>query len=149
MTKESRFRVWDMFWKKMDYNPSCLTVFGDYKVNANFITHYEDNPDKIWLEYIGVVDSNKKRMYVGDIVEATKEYDFDFVNGGYTKSHKIRGVVEFSNKRLGTLSGFFINPTKNYFRDEGWYDYEGWLEVKTEDMTVIGNTYENPELLEE
>jgi len=76
-----------------------------------------------WMQYIGLQDKNCKEIYEGDVVE----------------DHIGVGVVEYSDKR----AAFRVN-----YRDgmAKWFlDYN--IKGEIESIEVIGNIYENPELM--
>lgn len=75
-------------------------------------------------QYTGLKDKNGKEIYEGDILRV---YD-DFFRDGLDDMY---GVVKFDNGR------FYLNTFKPYY-NETWIYFE-----------VVGNIYENPELLEE
>ena len=80
-----------------------------------------------WMQYTGLHDKNGTEIYEGDIVLI----DFD-VDEEPTKS-----VVEYKS------GGFVVEA------DFGDFDMTtiGWALDITDSITVIGNIYENPELL--
>lgn len=91
-------------------------------------------------QFTGLKDENGKEIYEGDIIEFS--YD-EFIGNFDTKVAK--GTIEFIN-------GCFLIKT---FEIEGkkvkGTDYEEWFllyTVNTYTLKVIGNIYENSELLE-
>lgn len=89
--------------------------------NQRICTESGMQPDEfVLMQYIGLQDKHGREVYEGDIVR------------GYDDHHEpIFGVVTFRD-------GSFVikNPAIAHFR---WMDYT---------LEVIGNAYENPELLE-
>lgn len=77
----------------------------------------------------GLKDKNGKLIYEGDIVK----FNFD--------TDEIKAVVSWDDKEL---IGFYLNTT-DYFKDKYVTDYDFYKN----DYEVIGNIYENPELLED
>lgn len=84
--------------------------------------------DFIVMQCTGLKDKNGKLIYEGDIVKFN--YDTD----------EIKAVVSWDDKEL---IGFYLNTT-DYFKDKYVTDYDFYKN----DYEVIGNIYENPELLE-
>lgn len=81
-------------------------------------------------QYTGLKDKNGKEIYEGDII---------FIKGE-TELLDIKGKVEYSN----TFAQFIITNTGSIVNEaESLGDYE------EEDIEVIGNEFDNPELLEE
>lgn len=81
-------------------------------------------------QYTGLKDKKQKEIYEGDII---------FIKGE-TKLLDIKGKVEYSN----ILAQFIITNTGSIVNEaEPLGDYE------EEDIEVIGNICDNPELLEE
>jgi hypothetical protein len=117
--REIKFRAWDKRQKQMS-NPLTLTELTQYE------HHFESKfpnlakwKDLIWLEYTGLRDSYAVEEYYGDIVE-----DDD---GTRRVIEDGCSAVLFKNIKTGAI---------NYF----------WQLSKPH--KVIGNIYENPELLE-
>lgn len=97
-------------------------------------------PDTVG-QYTGVDDKNGKRIYEGDIVAIHDPFS--------TKPHI--GEVVFSKGAFGVRYSF---PTRY---DRFWplsktttvYEDMGWKDEKDITFEVIGNIYENPELLKD
>ena len=79
-------------------------------------------------QYTGLKDKNGKEIYEGDIVSFNLKSD----NGGQPN---ITGYIEYQT----TFSGYRIMSLKGSFA----------LDYNIKDIEVIGNIYDNPELLEE
>ncbi len=86
---------------------------------------------------IGVSDKNGKDAFEGDIVKM--HYFFTNYNHG--------GAFEDEKEIICKLT---INPLGLYFESKDMSDYVcNYIQELTEELEVIGNIHDNPELLEE
>ena len=125
-----KFRAWDKEGNVM-YLPKTIDghigeVY-DYEGNE-WHTLYRDDTDLLIMQFTELLDKNGKEIYEGDIVSFGKDYfDVDML-----------GKVYWYDK----TAGFFIHR----------FDAEGQIEeevlISDYDIEIIGNIYENPELLE-
>lgn len=85
------------------------------------------------MQYTGLKDKNDKEIYEGDIVS------FEDSDGGYEYPDLVvnTGIVEY-----GELGFYFTNRIAVDMAD--FYIKDG----RCDEVEVIGNIYENPELLE-
>ncbi|NOG28548.1 YopX family protein [Lysinibacillus fusiformis] len=146
MSREIKFRAWNKEKKIMCYDNEDNTeeyFDGINSTEIGFINHRLSIPkdDSDWyfrsrydvMQYTGLKDKNGKEIYEGDIVEYN---DFNSLRtGGHAEDKFIVGKVAFS-------CGMWMVEEKNCGHDL----YEGL--VNDEELEVIGNIYENPELLE-
>ena len=88
--------------------------------------------------YTGLKDKNEKEIYEGDIVKSkATRYDY---NSGYSYvTDEFIGVVNFK------YFGFFIMRFNNLPK---WREQRFEL-TQIDEVEVIGNKFENPELLKE
>lgn len=82
---------------------------------------FRSNKFYVWLQYTGLKDKHGKEIYEGDILQLPSRYYGD------TYYEKSIGVIE--------------------------WDYDSWYvknqgDAQYSDMEIIGNIYENPELLQ-
>jgi uncharacterized phage protein (TIGR01671 family) len=84
-------------------------------------------------EYLGLIDSKGVKIFEGDIVDFT----FFYYGETETEEHK-RGVIVFENYSLA----FKVSETEIYYFSDLSFDSES-------DIEVIGNKWDNPELLTE
>ena len=125
--REIKFRVWDKERKIMYYLSDDRWGFGgnsEYSVLSWEDVFAEQYDELISLQYIGRKDKNGEEIYNGDIVE--------FNN--YENGEMYKGLVVFHD------CSFCIDV----FDD---YDYRYMR--KFHYIKILGNKYENPELLKE
>lgn len=117
--RELKFRVWNNLIKKM-FLPLEIYEMTDCRDEKHFGCYY-DKRINIFLQFTGLKDVTGKDIYEGDIVElAPKKYIC---------------VVEYSVRDTR-----FILKNKN--------GYQGEFALIASAIKVIGNIYENPELLQ-
>lgn len=135
--KENKFRAWNIEKKIMCYDneDNCDEYWdGVFSSEVGLINRYLNLPNNIktyvYMQYIGKTDKNKKEIYEGDIVK------------------------EFADcNELGESLYYFyqIRWNEEYCAFEGYdiYGEETFLlsDLHFEDIEVIGNIYDNPELL--
>ena len=145
--REIKFRVWDKKAKKMRYsNKFMIRADGTLLYNKktiecgdeyyNELEYLNENRYEI-IESTGLKDKNGNEIYEGDIVKirAILVYErdtWDGESGEYSGRQQVEEEVECIRviNSMHTLI-YLLNPN--------WVDFE---------MEVIGNKYENPELLE-
>jgi len=123
--KDNKFRAWDKEEKKM-FEVVCVYYDGGCKRFPDS-KYYNSHKIEI-MQFTGLKDKNGKEIYEEDIVQLTG-LDLNFVIVYYED--------RFSLKDTRYLDGEF--PT----------DSNLGLDVYRKRIEVIGNIYENPELLEE
>ncbi len=126
--KEIKFRVWDRE-KKRFIHDCAIKQFGDLIRIWVDEWEYAEPPDRYEVSlYVGKKDKNKKEIYTGDIVRL------------YRPEGEEIGVVEFSD------GAFYVSLPLSEDGEEREAVPFFWTE---DDIEVIGNVYENPELVEE
>lgn len=128
--REINFRAWNKALKTMldvaaiDFRPSKPQIIAD-----NFFYPLSDCEI---MQSTGMIDTNGQKIYEGDVVEFQ---DSQFHVEGYCYTYFInRGVVEYEGGAF-----YFTNlqgSGMDDFTDENYWD-----------CVVVGNIYENPELL--
>jgi len=133
---ELKFRVYDLYNKEMHTQGSTLlgNVVGAIVGCTEPLDDKEKEQYKI-MQYTGLKDKNGTEIYFGDILGTyndNSEYDiWDYSEHGYT-------VVQENSHELGVI---YSDWAMTCFRgDESVFAQEF--------VKVIGNIYENPELLE-
>lgn len=119
MSREIKFRAWDKRHNSMEY------INDLYWFEENGIHDFNDD-NYIFMQNTGLKDKNGKEIYDSDIVKVT---------WGSGK------IVFYEVKYCGSLGYHYLRDTKNKEDDDiiCIYDYS--------QMDVIGNVFNNPELL--
>lgn len=133
--REIKFRCWDIENKEMlevqelDYADS---YDGQPMIRTTMYNDYFDTEDMILMQYTGLKDKNGKEIYEGDII-----YCKQYIGGNCVEYCIEKGYVCFNDGEFGLYrkQGYYQSLYK--FKE---YDYE---------FEVIGNIYDNPELLVE
>lgn len=122
MNREIKFRIWDIENKEMlkvqELDFEPTFYGGRIAIRPDQYNDYFDTEDMILMQYTGIDDKNGKEIYEGDIV----------------KYENMTGKIMFFN-------GSFI--MSNFEETEEWE-----LGVINEELEIMGNIYDNPELLE-
>ena len=134
--REIKFRVWQEMMGKweMSYTPYLYESDGkphDYSgiVNLNQEIQNELPINDILMQYVGLKDKKDKEIYEGDIIS------YKYFKGFSELEQEIIAKVEF----IEGCFGFY-----EYKREDD--DYFNKYDLSN--TVVIGNIYENPELLE-
>ncbi|CKD42858.1 phage protein [Streptococcus pneumoniae] len=132
-----KFRVWVKIGKRMVFSDDILAI--DYE-NKEIVTQqvYFENGlpddrdiycydfDEIELmQSTGLKDKNGKEVFIGDIVKCTRGC-----------LHEVYLEKEYGGTFIGGMPSIYLKGLLNGY---------AW----TEDEEIIGNVYENPELLED
>ena len=142
MSRQIKFRAWDAEQNKM------IEIFdGEYQIQVNeedgtiYCGGYMSNGD--WnepplMQFTGLLDKNGIEIYEGDILCNYEHQNWEW-----------RGIVKFSHGVFG--AEWFANM-KNQSMVGSWGQKHNLRKLDDdiiERQIVIGNIYENPELLED
>jgi uncharacterized phage protein (TIGR01671 family) len=119
-----KFRAWNKVSEEMTYFDFNSII---KKQDALYSIHDEYCNSNVTMQYTGLKDKNGKEIYEGDILKSNASYDRVFWNEDkwsfeVMKRHDIKG---------GWIVGHISNG----------------LKIAAEYNEVIGNIYENPELI--
>ena len=153
MKREIKFRAW---------NPNVGWLADGFSISMDGTEWYDDNghswplSDIELMQFTGLHDKNGREIYEGDILHI--EYFKMAVGenlGVYEAEAELTGVVEFDTlslvlqnivgKKWEEYTGYDAGEGKAKFMYLGDV-YEGSIDAEYQ-IEVIGNIYENPELL--
>ena len=132
------------------YNNKDNTIYDVYSFDNNFIRANPYNAcinsirtfktsDCILMQCTGLKDKNSKLIYEGDIIQFYIDDD-----DPYARSFVTMKIVwedyELDFKAIG------LNKNVECYKDD--YQYLSCINIQQDELEVIGNIYENPELLE-
>lgn len=132
MNDKHKFRVWNkndkkmINWKTM-YDAS---IFLNVGCQGIFI---DERPEHIFMQCVGLPDKSSTLIYEGDIV----------------KNDIAKGVVKLGNPDFlkdSQCSMFYWEMTE--WIDQTHFVFEDDVFTEFKNVEILGNVYENPELLE-
>lgn len=124
-----KFRAWDKHGQKMFANDELIIWNGNVYVNdskkltCNNLKGWSID-DEYLMQSTGLKDKNGKEVFVGDIIKCTRGCP-----------HEVYIEKEYAGTFIGGMPAIYLKGIK-----EGY----AWTEAEE----IIGNIYENPELLE-
>lgn len=121
-----RFRIWDRI------------QMIDFSLNGYVIEEGGNLDDYPIMQSTGLVDKAGKELFESDIV------DFDLPHPSYKT--KERAVVKFGDHQ--TSSDYYASGAYGWYFDSGGFEGETST-AQARPFEIIGNIYENPELLKE
>lgn len=123
--REIKFRAWDKVYKRMVYSLTPMFDENENALDMSWIKDYDG--DYELMQFTGLHDENNVPIYEGDIVPS-------LYNNKPCVVVWDQGCCEFR--------------TENDGYSEHLYDTTGEFDFGRNMWEVIGNIYENPELLE-
>lgn len=139
MTREIKFRAWDKTSKNiyqvtnLGLGPHSWSMLAEGNTTKTGYNPFYPEQVEV-MQYTGLKDKNGKEIYEGDIVKYKYLSGFqcedDYPNGG---EEEIREVKYYNGEFL---------PREKYNEVE-----DGFYSSRYFDFEIIGNIYENPELL--
>lgn len=141
MTREIKFRAWDKFKNEMVQNVTVLAPVYGPSAESRYTggeIYISQKSDYNIMQYTGLKDKNGKEIYELDIIKT-------IYKNGYSLSEVCFGDYDNGIHYDGEESG------------NGWYVKERstiWKDISIQAFRqtigeIIGNIYENPELLKE
>lgn len=131
--REIKFRAWDIDNKEMFYNAEATyddRCDGRGCDDQSFVDVLEDSERYIVEQYTGLKDKNGKEIYEGDILNCEDAW---WNAAGPTHHESPIIVVEWNKYHCG------FDPFADYDCDCGVY-------IEGQQVEVIGNIHEDPEI---
>lgn len=119
-----KFRAWDKLSKTMSAPMSMIDIAKGNLPLSYSVDGQADDRYSVLMQYTGLKDKNGTEIYEGDVVKTFNKYIGSVEFGEQDIGHDFQGI------------GFYVN--EGYGADN---IYGG------QNIEVIGNIYENPELL--
>lgn len=146
-----RYRAWDKEFKEMVQVDALVfdeqIIKATYK-NGNVVK--EDLKNYVLMQSTGLKDKNGKEIFEGDVLKFNDSWD-DCCYEGYVDG-EIEGVnyVEIQSESTGFIFCKTKYPDSSlfYYANEEHLTFQEILTDSDFEFEVIGNIYENPELLE-
>ncbi len=121
---------------EINFNDNTITGNFDGQINDWCHFSFDGNyGDVILRQYVGRKDINGKEIYRGDVVKYLDGYDCSTENGIDFEEFDNIGVIEWEEQEL-----------RYYVTNRQSIDLESFWE--SDEIEVIGNIYQNTELLE-
>jgi uncharacterized phage protein (TIGR01671 family) len=128
MGREIKLRAWDTETKEMSY---------DF-LNKHWLRVCIESPYVELMQYTGLKDKSWKEIYEGDILTST---EYPFQDGGEYNYH---GVIEWIDEE----ASFYMTKRLANLEKRGMSNGISQPIENIEEFEIIGNIYENPELIE-
>ncbi|HEL2055131.1 TPA: hypothetical protein TY413_000424 [Streptococcus suis] len=119
-----KFRAYNPANNKWYNSEEVFVCDGKIYLNDEDFEELTQNNDVELMQSTGLFDKNGQEVYIGDIVKCTSGC-----------SHEVIFLKEYGGRYIGGMPAIYLSDIR-----EGY----AW----TEDEEIIGNIYENPELME-
>lgn len=129
--KELKFRAWNKNMKRMFYTYEAGVTDG-----STDLLEINMPQGFILMQYTGLEDKNGKEIYEGDIVKGSCEVRYGNWDNGFAHEDTDAGIGFYLRKIGANVDKYGYSQL-----DAGMYPFDNF--------EVIGNIYENPELLTE
>ena len=148
--REIKFRAWlkehksmiDVMEIDIDNQTIFYYWFGDHD------GHFENFNKIDLMEYIGLKDKNNKEIYEGDVVKLVHT-GIEISADRLEDLKRFVGIIKYENGIFKIVKTEKSLIESKYFEMEQKKVSEIFIYSKLYDLEVIGNIYENPELLGE
>ena len=136
MNREIKFRAYDEYNNEM-YIVDNLSFEDGLMIKVDMFNDYFEPEEMILMQYTGLKDKNGVEIYEGDIIKFIDDYD-EFEDRDIYEI----GVIQNYDKIYKNESDESSFPNCDYYFSKHLEDYYSECEV-------IGNVWENGELLKE
>ena len=119
-----RYRAWDSWRKRMSVVDRIYIDTEGIRLYDDFGEYWRDFRDVKLMQSTGLKDKNGKEVFVGDIIKCTRRC-----------LHEVYIEKEYGGTFIGGMPAVYL---KGLGEGYAWTEHE----------EIIGNIYENPELLE-
>lgn len=146
MSREIKFRIWYPNYKKMqtgidiDFEHACMDIrngkliFNIDELDYDEVPEYFAESGYVLMQFTGLLDKNGKEIYEGDIVKVFPSFNLPFISAVFFEE----GCFFIDNNIQSSAK-----TTNNTINDTRIPIYK--LVCPFE---IIGNIYENPELMD-
>lgn len=131
--KTIKFRAWHKKENQWVYFHDIAGIF-----HASRIANFNDLEN--WGQFTGLLDKNGKEIYEGDILRVPPKNEWEKINYGCYE------VFFHDGDGVGSHIGFVMNRSHYHGSITGGW-VPAFLPKITKLMEVIGNIYQNPELI--
>ncbi|MCE6986858.1 YopX family protein [Streptococcus suis] len=150
-----KFRAWDIFhnkWVKHFYITENGLIYNMEQLHRDLIGAVPiEQSGLIVMQSTGLFDKNGKEIFEGDVIkfnDVWAEYCYEGYVDGCSEGENIVEIVKTKNG-WGFGKTKFTDSSIFYFLEEERMTFREIVESNDFNMVVVGNIYENPELVEE
>lgn len=154
MLDEIKLRAWDEMNKKMWYSNEVGESLGEWtfqlyfdddgilraiiyrEIDVGFVQKDCQEHQLPIMMYTGIKDKNGRDIYEGDIISFAV-FDYNGADTQYT------GVIKYCGSRFM----IWHDNEQEFYGSDGAFDLD-WVLLQDDELTIIGNIHDNPELLE-
>ena len=143
--REIKFRAWDKLNKEM-FNVESIN-FQERKVYRDIVSYRNFNDIEL-MQYTGMKDVTEKEIYEGDVVKLIHT-GIEISADRLEDLKRFVGIIKYENGIFKIVRTEKSLIESKYFEMEQKKVSEIFIYSKLYDLEVVGNIYENPELIKE
>ena len=143
--REIKFKAWDKLNKEM-FNVEIMD-FQERKVYKDTVSYRKFNDIEL-MQYTGMKDVTEKEIYEGDVVKLVHT-GIEISADRLEDLKRFVGIIKYENGIFKIVKTEKSLIESKYFEMEQKKVSEIFIYSKLYDLEVVGNIYENPELLKE